>query len=62
MSDKVYVYSVGMTKFGKFLDKSIKDLTGQALKSLKNDGEIGFDELEAAWFSNAAWGMYEFQH
>jgi len=62
MSEKVYVYSVGMTKFGKFLDKGIKDLTGEALKSLKNDGEIGFDELEAAWFSNAAWGMYEFQH
>lgn len=62
MSDKVYVYSVGMTKFGKFLDKSIKDLTGEALKSLKNDGEISFSEIEAAWFSNAAWGMYEFQH
>ena len=62
MSDKVYVYSVGMTKFGKFLDKGIKDLTGEALKSLKNDGEISFNEIEAAWFSNAAWGMYEFQH
>jgi acetyl-CoA acetyltransferase len=63
MSDKVYVYSVGMTKFGKFLEKGIKDLTKEALKSLKNDsGEVGFDALEAAWFSNAAWGMYEFQH
>ena len=62
MSDKVYVYSVGMTKFGKFLDKGVKDLTGEALKSLKNDGEISFNEIEAAWFSNAAWGMYEFQH
>jgi len=62
MSDNVYVYSVGMTKFGKFLDKGVKDLTGEALKSLKNDGEISFNEIEAAWFSNAAWGMYEFQH
>ena len=51
-----------MTKFGKFLDKGVKDLTGEALKSLKNDGEISFNEIEAAWFSNAAWGMYEFQH
>ena len=51
-----------MTKFGKFLDRSIKDLTGEALKSLKNDGDISFREIESAWFSNSAWGMYEFQH
>ena len=62
MSDKVYVYSVGMTKFGKFLEKGIKDLTKETLKSLKSDGDISFDEIQAAWFSNAAWGMYEFQH
>jgi acetyl-CoA acetyltransferase len=62
LNDKVYVYSVGMTKFGKFLDRSIKDLTGEALKSLKNDGDISFSEIESAWFSNSAWGMYEFQH
>ncbi|TFG30619.1 MAG: thiolase family protein [Promethearchaeota archaeon] len=62
MSDKIYVYSVGMTKFGKFLDKSIKKLTGEVLKSLKNDGEIDFNEIEAAWFSNSSWGMYQFQH
>jgi len=62
MNNDVYIYGVGMTKFGKFLDKGIKDLTGEALKSLKNDVEIDFSEIEAAWFSNSAWGMYEFQH
>ena len=52
-----------MTKFGKFLEKSIKDLTGEALKSAKNDFEIDFSEIEAAWFSNTAWGMSDdFQH
>ena len=65
MNNDVYIYGVGMTKFGKFLDKRIKDLTGEALKSLKNDIDqngIDFGELEAAWFANSAWGMYEFQH
>ena len=62
MNNDVYIYGVGMNKFGKYLDKGIKDLTGEALKSLKNDSEINFGELEAAWFSNSAWGMYQFQH
>ena len=51
-----------MTKFGKFIEKSIKDLTGEALKSLKDDNGINLRTIESAWFSNAAWGMYEFQH
>ncbi|MFX0028229.1 MAG: thiolase family protein [Candidatus Hermodarchaeota archaeon] len=62
MSDKVYVYSVGMTKFGKFLDKSIKDLTREALKSLQDDNEFDLKNIEAAWFSNTGWGMTDFQH
>ncbi|HEC37071.1 MAG TPA: thiolase family protein [bacterium] len=62
MSDKVYVYSVGMTKFGKFLDKSIKDLTAEALKAIKNDDDFNLSNIEAAWFSNTGWGMTDFQH
>ena len=63
MSDKVYIISIGMTKFGKFLEKSIKDLTGEALESVKNDFELDLSEIEAAWFSNTAWGMSDdFQH
>ncbi len=62
MSDKVYVYSVGMSKFGKFLDKSIKDLTAETLKSVKSDNDFDLSNIEAAWFSNTCWGMTDFQH
>jgi acetyl-CoA acetyltransferase len=62
ISDKVYVYNVGMTKFGKFLEKSIKDLTREALKSLQEDNEFDLKNIEAAWFSNTGWGMTDFQH
>jgi len=62
MNDKVYVYSVGMTKFGKFLDKGIKDLTAEALKSIQNDCDFDLSNIEAAWFSNTGWGMTDFQH
>ena len=37
MSDKVYVIGVGMTKFGKFLEKSIKQMTGEALDLVLKD-------------------------
>ena len=62
MSDKVYVYSVGMTKFGKFLEKGIKNLTAEALKSVQDDNEFDLSNVEAAWFSNTGWGMTDFQH
>ena len=32
MSDRVYIIGIGMTKFGKYLDRSIKDLAGEALE------------------------------
>jgi acetyl-CoA acyltransferase len=62
MSDKVYIISVGMTKFGKFLEKSIKDLTGEALQSVQKDNDTDMSDIEAAWFSNSGWGMATFQH
>ncbi|MBI4765075.1 MAG: thiolase family protein [Deltaproteobacteria bacterium] len=62
MSDNVYVLGVGMTKFGKFLDKSIKVLTGEALELVFKDCGLSRGDLEAAWFSNTCWGIYKFQH
>ncbi len=62
MSSNVYVFGIGMTKFGKFLEKGIKDLTGEALESLQNDCDLSLNDIESAWFSNSAWGMYQFQH
>jgi acetyl-CoA acetyltransferase len=62
MSENVYVLGVGMTKFGKFLDKSIKVLTGEALELVLKDCGLSRGDLEAAWFSNTCWGIYKFQH
>ncbi|TFG24185.1 MAG: thiolase family protein [Promethearchaeota archaeon] len=63
MSDKVYVFGVGMIKFGKYLEKDIKQLTGEALESLLKDCDLNSKQIEAAWFSNSGWGMSEdFQH
>ena len=62
MSDNVYVYGVGMIKFGKHLDLGIKQLTGEALKLVLKDCGLEKKDIEAAWFSNTGWGMSAFQH
>jgi acetyl-CoA acetyltransferase len=62
MSENIYIIGVGMIKFGKFLEKSVKDLTGEALQSVLKDSGVSLSDIEAAWFSNCMWGMYDFQH
>jgi acetyl-CoA acyltransferase len=62
MSDGVYILGVGMTKFGKYLEKGIKTLTGEALERVLSDCDLDRDDVEAAWFSNSYWGMYTMQH
>jgi len=53
MSD-VYVVGVGMTPFGKFLDRSVKDLTREAVLAALADAGIGRERIDAAFFANAA--------
>jgi len=62
MADDVYIIGVGMIKFGKFLERSVKDMTGLVLEGVLKDCDLGRDDIEAAWFSNTMWGLYSFQH
>ncbi len=62
MSDNVYIYAAGMIKFGRHMDKGIKALTGEALKAVFADCDLGMGDPEAAWFSNTGWGISDFQH
>jgi acetyl-CoA acetyltransferase len=62
MSDDVYILGVGMTKFGKFLERNIKDMTGLVLDEVLKDCSLSREDIQAAWFSNTMWGLYDFQH
>jgi len=62
MSENVYIIGVGMIKFGKYLEKGIKTLTGEALELVLKDCDLTRSDIQAAWFSNTGWGMYTFQH
>ena len=62
MNGATYVAGVGMTRFGRQLDQSIKDLTRAAVEQALADagGELG--QIEAAFFSNCTQGHFEAQH
>ncbi len=62
MADNVYIVGIGMTKFGKYPQKTIKELTAEGLEALFNDCNLSRSEIEAAWFSNSYWGMHSGQH
>jgi acetyl-CoA acetyltransferase len=60
MSD-VYVVGVGMTRFGKFLDRSVKDLTREAVDAALRDAAIEKSALQTAFFANASQAAMEGQ-
>ena len=58
----VYVVAVGMIPFGKYPESGIKDLTSSVMQNLMRHSPVTQAEIEAAWFSNAGWGMQIGQH
>ena len=58
----VYVVGVGMTRFAKHLDRSVKDLVAEATGVALADAKLSNQDLEAAWFSNSMWGYFTGQH
>lgn len=61
MSD-VYIVGVGMTPFGKFLQKSVKDLTREAVVAALADAGIGREKIDSAFFANASQSAMEGQY
>jgi acetyl-CoA acyltransferase len=53
----VCIVGVGMHKFGKFLDKSLKDITKTAVWNAIHDADIDAKSIQAAYFGNATGGL-----
>lgn len=54
---EVQVLGVGMTAFGKFLDRGLKALGGEAIRAALADAGVAADELQAAFVGNAMAGL-----
>ncbi len=57
MKMNAYVAGVGMTPFGKHLDKPLKTLAGLAILDALRDAGLQPGDLQAAWMGNAAAGV-----
>jgi len=60
--DDVYIIGVGMFRFGKYPDRTIKDMSSEVLDLVLKDAGAGVKDIEAAWFSNSFWGINTGQH
>ena len=54
---EVVVAGVGVHKFGKFIDKSLKELGRVALKNALDDAGLTAKDIQAAFFGNAYGGL-----
>jgi acetyl-CoA acyltransferase len=52
----VYIIGVDTIKFGKYMDKSIKDLAIKTATGCLKDAGLNKNDIQALWFSNAGWG------
>lgn len=53
MSADAAITGVGLTAFGKFQERSLKSLAGQAIEEALEDAGIGVDDIDMAFVANA---------
>lgn len=57
MTQEVKIIGVGLTPFGKFLDRSLKDLAREACTCAFEDADIASMDIQAAFVANAVAGL-----
>lgn len=57
MKMNAYVAGVGMVKFGKHLDRTLKGLAAEAIQLALTDAGLDKSAIQAAWMGNAAAGV-----
>lgn len=60
--EPVYIVGVGMTKLGRHLDKSVKQLSALAIDAALADAGCAKEAIDVAWFSNTRQGVMEGQY
>jgi acetyl-CoA acetyltransferase len=62
MKEEVFVVGVGMTRFGRWLDRSLKSLVAEVVIQALKDANCQASDVEAAFFSNTTQSIIEGQH
>ncbi len=58
----VYVVGVGMFRFGKYLQRTMKDMAAECVDLVLKDADMRKEDLQFAYVSNGYWGLFEGQH
>lgn len=58
----VYIIGLGMIRFGKYLDRGVRDMAHEAIRMALDDATLERRDLQAAFFANTFWGMFDNQH
>lgn len=58
----VVILGVGMIQFGKYMDRSLKDLARKAVKNVFEDSGISKEQIQAAYVGNASAGLITGQY
>ena len=61
MKMNAYIAGVGMTRFGKHLDTTLKALAGESIREALTDAGSSSDAIEVAYMGNAAGGVVQGQ-
>ena len=59
---RIFVVGIGMTPLGKMPERSVKDLSAEAVGLALADAGIDADRVQAAWFANTRQAMLEGQN
>ncbi len=58
----VYIAGLGMIRFNKYPDKNVRSMAHEVIQAAMDDAALTKNDLQAAFFSNTFWGMFDNQH
>lgn len=59
---EIYIAGIGMTKFGRHLDRSYKDLTRESIEQALTDAGAELTDVQQAYFASCVIGFMHDQH
>ncbi|MBI9092115.1 MAG: thiolase family protein [Desulfobacterium sp.] len=60
--DNIYIVGLGMIRFNKYPDKDVRTMAHEVTRLALKDAGIEKEALQAAFFANTFWGMFDNQH
>lgn len=58
----VYIIGTGMNRFGKYPEETVRTMAEKVIRQALDDAGIEIESLQAGYFSNSFWGMFDNQH